>query len=272
VQGSAEWLAYRRGRIGASEAAAVLGIDPWTTPLMLFNKKLSGEEFQGNEDTRRGHELEPFVRRMISEQYFRKYEPVVIENPKYNFAFASLDGWDADADIPLMEIKCPRKHSHVLPDHHLMQLQWQMMVSEAKEAIYVSYDGQEIVELIVKRDDLLIEKLAEAGKAFYNRLGSFDPPDPIDGRDIVVLDDPEAVNEANEYERACFEEKMATDKKEKLREKLIERAAGRSIKAGDLKITKVIRKGNVDYSSIPALQNLDLELYRKPPTTQWRLS
>lgn len=39
-----EWLAKRREGIGASEAAAVLGIDPWSTPIDLYLRKARGSE------------------------------------------------------------------------------------------------------------------------------------------------------------------------------------------------------------------------------------
>ena len=39
-----EWLARRQEGIGASEAAAALGIDPWSTPLDLYLRKTRGEE------------------------------------------------------------------------------------------------------------------------------------------------------------------------------------------------------------------------------------
>lgn len=45
--------------IGASEIAAVLGVDPWTTPQQLWERKRGLTVFEGNEATRRGQYFEP---------------------------------------------------------------------------------------------------------------------------------------------------------------------------------------------------------------------
>ena len=44
-----------------------------------------------------------------------------------------------------------------------------------------------------------------------------------------------------------------------------------SSKGGGITFTASIRKGSVDYGSIPELRTVDLELYRKPHTETWKL-
>ena len=38
-----------------------------------------------------------------------------------------------------------------------------------------------------------------------------------------------------------------------------------------IKLTKQTRAGSIDYASIPELKNVDLESYRKKPTTFWSM-
>ncbi len=45
--------------IGASNIAAVLGVDPWKTPQQLYDERVNDAPFEGNEHTRRGNHLEP---------------------------------------------------------------------------------------------------------------------------------------------------------------------------------------------------------------------
>ena len=270
-QGSAPWLEYRRSRVGASEASAICGKDPWTSPLMVFESKIEGKQKEQNDDMRRGHEREPFVRRMVCEQYNRKYQPVVVENAKYPFGFASLDGWDTDADIKVLEIKCPRKHAPSLPDYHYMQLQWQLMITEEKEALYVSYDGDEIMELIIKRDEETISLLEREGRAFFSRLNSFDPP-PATDKDYQVIDDPVASEEARILSNVKMEIAKLEETEKALTARLKEKCNGRSSKIGEFKYTRYMMPGRVDTKALAEAAKLNQDDFRKKPIEAWRFS
>lgn len=60
----AEWLAERRNGIGASEAAAVLGVNPWRSALDVYADKrglVPPDEVDGNDAIEAGHRLEPVL-------------------------------------------------------------------------------------------------------------------------------------------------------------------------------------------------------------------
>ena len=57
-----------------------------------------------------------------------------------------------------------------------------------------------------------------------------------------------------------------------LRELLIQMAGVENVTGGGVRITRSIRKGSIQYSQIPELQNVDLEKYRKESTEIWTLS
>ena len=62
-QGSTEWLDWRRGVIGASDAATIMGENPWASSRRLLEEKLGlHQSFGGNAATREGHRLEEFAR------------------------------------------------------------------------------------------------------------------------------------------------------------------------------------------------------------------
>jgi putative phage-type endonuclease len=279
-QGSTEWLAWRRGKITASMAATILGVSPCETRLQLYNKILSGEETPDNEAMAHGRNTEPEARGWLIDRTGTPYSPVCIESTRYPWMAASLDGWNAYTDKPIVEIKCPMKRYAVIQDmcevpaHYYPQLQHQLAVAGAEQMYFLTYSksDQEGVIMTVKRDDLFIEKLIIAEESFYRRLVSFDPPDPIDGRDLVEINDPETKEWALYYADLCHDIEMLEKKKDECRKKLLERTDGRSIRIGDMKITKVIRKGNISYGDIPELQGVDLDAYRKPNITTWRFS
>ena len=56
-----------------------------------------------------------------------------------------------------------------------------------------------------------------------------------------------------------------------LTNELIEMSKGVSSYAGEFKFTLIQTRGTIDYKSIPELQSLDLEPYRKPGSHQWKL-
>ncbi len=63
------------------------------------------------------------------------------------------------------------------------------------------------------------------------------------------------------------------EKKEKeYRAALIARAAGQNAKGSGVCLTKIVRKGAINYNSIPDLIRIDLERYRKQPNESWRLT
>ena len=56
------------------------------------------------------------------------------------------------------------------------------------------------------------------------------------------------------------------------RKQLIEMAGESCAEGACVKVTKYIRRGNVDYGAIPALKDMDLNEYRKPSTIAWRIT
>lgn len=279
-QGSIDWLTWRRSKITASMSAIILGLSPWETPLQLFNKILSGEETPDNERMAHGRETENEARSWAIHQTGIGYVPVCMESIEIPWMACSLDGWNSNTEVKAIEIKCPMKSVEQLnsmmdiPANYFCQMQHQMYVSGAEKMYYITYSksSQDGVIITVKRDDLFIEKMIPMLKTFYDRLAAFEPPDPIDGRDIFVLDDPEASNAISLYKT---NKKIIDDlekENESLRNLIIQKADGRSVKIRDTKVTKVLRRGNIDYSSIPSLQNINLEPYRKKPVESWRFS
>ena len=95
-QGSAEWLDWRRGVIGASDAATIMGENPWASATKLLEEKLGlHQSFGGNAATREGHRLEEFARESLEKKYRHKIMPTVVQDSKDPFLAASLDGIDA---------------------------------------------------------------------------------------------------------------------------------------------------------------------------------
>jgi putative phage-type endonuclease len=89
VQGSPEWLEYRRTMWNASETPAVLGISPWVTPYGLWLVKTSRSTQATNEAMVHGTKLEPEARAAYEEQTGQIMNPLVLQDGGFS---ASLDG------------------------------------------------------------------------------------------------------------------------------------------------------------------------------------
>ena len=103
--GREQWLKGRKKFIGGSEAAAIVGLNPYMTNIDLWRIKTGRDtpEDIGNKDfVRYGINAEPHLRALFAADY-PDYEVGYIENNMwhndvYPFAHASLDGWLTDKD------------------------------------------------------------------------------------------------------------------------------------------------------------------------------
>jgi len=128
---TAEQLKARLGGIGASDAAAAVGLNPYVTPVELWQEKLGiAPTFGGNAATRWGQLLEPAVRQEYAEQTGRVVRlPVgTIHHPDHRFIFCHPDGVTDDGR--LYEGKTARfadgwgePGTDQIPEHYLVQVQ-----------------------------------------------------------------------------------------------------------------------------------------------------
>lgn len=196
-QNSRDWYEWRKQGIGASEAPAVMGVSPWSTPFQLWAKKTGKwEEPPPNEFAaaamRRGNELEPVVRDMFNARGVA-YNPLSASHDTHLFIRASLDGWNEETKT-FIEIKCPNKKDHSgavagkVPEKYFPQLQQQFLVTGAQKAFYVSWDGRsaELAMVPVFPDQVYQEKLLGALKAFWGYM-SLDVPPPSSPEDLEVV-------------------------------------------------------------------------------------
>ena len=69
-QGTAKWLKWRRGVIGASEAAIIMGENRWKGRQQLIDEKRGlVEPFKGNDFTREGNLNEPHARMALEKKF-----------------------------------------------------------------------------------------------------------------------------------------------------------------------------------------------------------
>lgn len=191
----AAWLEQRRTGIGGSDAAAVIGISKWRTPLSVWLDKTgqagSAEE---TEPMRWGTLLEPVIRQEYAQRTGREIVmPGFLRHPQHEFMVATPDG--VSRDNRLIEIKTARSAdgwgepgSDQVPEDYLIQVQHYMAVTALPVAdIAVLIGGSDFRIYTVAADAELHEMLISAEEAFWRTVLDRTPPEPVSYADAVAM-------------------------------------------------------------------------------------
>ena len=176
TQGSDEWLAWRNEGIGASDAPAIMGENPWKSAAQILQDKISkASSGESNDAMRRGTALEPIARKDYVAKRGIEVVPVCIQHQDYPWLRASLDGLSVDCKT-VLEIKCGARTFEsavdgIVPKHYYGQLQHILMATGLPAIdfwVFSDYDGG--ILLTVKRDDDYIARLFDAEQRFWNKV------------------------------------------------------------------------------------------------------
>lgn len=268
-----EWLNWRRGGIGSSDAPTIMKASPWTTPYQLWEQKVFQTETPDNPYMKRGRDMEPIARACLEKKLGVQLFPKNEQHKDINWMRASLDGIDDNREV-LVEIKCPNRPlgEKKIPDHYYPQVQHQMEVAGLDHMYFFVFDGFDGVVIEVGKDQKYIDNLIKEELHFWNCVLEMEAPELTDN-DWASMDHNETWTSTAERWQKTNEQLKSLEKEEALlRDKLIELAANKNAKGANLRLTKSLTKGAVDYMRVPELKGINLELYRKNSFTKWRLS
>lgn len=277
-QNTPEWLEMRKQKVGASDAPAIMEVSPWNTAHSLWEEKVNLRPAkQMNDAMKRGHDKEEHARVILEKMLKVSLFPTVLTHPDHPWMIASLDGISLDGVISV-EIKCPGRTDHFsalsgdIPTKYYPQLQHQLAVTGHKEMYYFSYlDDHQTALVLVRRDDDYIKDMIAREKEFWDCVMTFTPPALTD-KDYVDLSDDKLFDDlSRDYLNVCNQISELERQEKKLKDALLSACDKCNAKGNGLTIQKIVRKGNVDYSCIPELKTINLELYRKAPIESWRI-
>lgn len=98
TDGGKQWLELRAKGIGGSDAACILGLNPWKTNLQLYEEKMGivePDNIDGKPAVVYGKKAEEHIRELFAldyQEYDVKHTNDLFIHPKYDFLRASLDG------------------------------------------------------------------------------------------------------------------------------------------------------------------------------------
>jgi putative phage-type endonuclease len=275
-QGSEKWLKWRKGLLTATDAPMLMGASPYCTPYQGWQRK-TGQlaEQKETETMRRGKRDEPIAREWFIKEYSMEMEPCCIESDIYNFIGASLDGMSKCGKY-ILEIKSNGDQYHFaldngIPDFHMMQMQHQFLSTDhtAEMGFYLSYNKGEIIVKEVYPDLEWLESYLVKAKEFWKKIVFFEAP-ALTNKDYKDMSGQnEWISYANEYRKVCEQIKSLEEKKEGFKREIIKLCGDDSCLGDGMRVLKKMVKGRIDYDSIPELKGVDLEKYRKGPTSFW---
>jgi putative phage-type endonuclease len=184
-----DWLKERMAGIGGSDAAAVMGLSKWKTPLDVFLEK-RGEiaaDFVDSEPMKWGRLLEPVVRQEYAErsgQVVRLTPNEVIRHPKLPFMLCTPDGITESGR--LYEGKCARtsdgwgeEGTDQIPEAYWIQVQHSLIVTKLSVAdVAVLIGGSDFRVYEVPADPDIHGTIIDIESAFWRMVEAGEPPAP----------------------------------------------------------------------------------------------
>jgi putative phage-type endonuclease len=277
-QGSNEWLSYRRNKIMASDAPILMNESPWGSPYSLWTDKLGlNPPREVNSAMQRGKDLEPIILEAAERRLQMRLKPAVLQHPIIKYMGASVDAISEDGKT-VCEFKTAGRMDHdqvkdgIVPKKYIGQLNHILEVCGLEKILYCSYSAAgEILYYTYERDDKYIGHMLQREEEFWLCMQEFSPPPMLDC-DFRIRDDEKWEAMAYRYQYVTKQLKELEKEQEILKQALIQEAKDMPTKGGGVRLAKQARKGFVQYDKVPQLIDVDLELYRKPPTTYWRVT
>lgn len=284
-QRSKEWFDARRGRLTGSNVDAALGLNPWKTPEDLIRQMVrdyhgAESEFTGNIATDHGQQHEP----LALMDYLGKTGNQVDEcgffvHSEHDWLGASPDG--TINNDGLIEVKCPfglrnkkdpEFKSAADQPHYFAQMQTEMACSGRAWCDFYQWsqhgDSLERVEF----DPQWWAENTPAMREFYDWfLSEIDNPEHLEPKQKEV-NTFHARKLIEEWDALSATIDDAAARKKEVLSELVQISKERDAIVHGRKLTQVERKGAVDYKKIPELKGVDIEPYRKRPSTFWKLS
>lgn len=219
-QNSPEWVKWRDGGIGSSEAPTILMENPYESPFALWRRK-TGRAGSKTETAamKHGKDTEAAARDAYCAETGEFMPPACGIHDEHDWMLASMDGMSSDGTL-IVEIKCPTELANHLsaregqvPDHYFSQVQHQLAVSGAEMCHFWSFFGGKGALVEVRPAGQVIKEMIEAEREFWRWV--MEDKFPMPQGEVDLTDDAEAILWAQDW---ADTKKMQRQIERKLRE------------------------------------------------------
>lgn len=225
-----QWLKMRKSGLGGSDAGAVCGLNPYSSPMNVYRDKTTDEmDDIDNEAMRQGRDLEEYVARRFMEETGLKVRRSnkMYRSEEYPFMLADVDRLVVGTGAGL-ECKTASAYNGdkwkdgQVPPHYLIQCLHYMAVTGRREwyiavvILGVGFRYQKIVW-----DDGMIGKLIAVEQAFWNQHvvpGVMPEPDGSRACDEVLAQYYQRAEHKSSIPLVGFDDKL--EKRERLLEEM----------------------------------------------------
>lgn len=292
-QGSPEWLEWRARFYTASQAPAVLDVNPWfpRTPMELFLLRTGQLEVAVNAYMVKGQDLEFAARQLVSREVGDALVPrcVELEGSPMPMA-ASLDGvtgsWDVGAEIKVPNAGSKSKLwlADEAPVNYLAQMAHQLICTPALDEIGLwayadDLDEVRCVELLKRKSSRaadIIERVWRGWLSYDHAAGEMVAPQ-AGPRDRVKRDDAEWQAAEKAWQEAKARADEAADVEAAAKKALVDlaqAALGATVSGGIATVFRTVRAGNIDWKAAPiqkaiADAGVNPDDYRGKSITSW---
>lgn len=187
-----DWLQIRRSGIGGSDAATIVGLNPYSSKLTLYaDKKGILPEKEDTERMRLGRDLEDYVAQRFCEETGKKVKRsgFMWRHPTYEFIIANIDR-EIVGEEAFLECKTTmnyEKHDYDsgdIPMNYYCQCMHYMAVTGCEKAyLAVLVFGKGFYWFEIKRDENEISALIDNEVEFWQSHVMQDRPPLADGSD-----------------------------------------------------------------------------------------
>jgi putative phage-type endonuclease len=193
-----DWLRWRNGGIGGSDAGVALGVNPYSSPLRLYLEKKKGIRFPvSGPAIDLGHQLEPLVIAQAQIFYPKRIKALeelpMMSHPDHPWMLATVDaGVPAGSHGPgIVEAKTSlSRHGHMgwldgnIPAHYRAQvLHYLAVTGRSWGCIVALTEGPNWYKHIIEPDRHELEELIEAEYRLWKAIQEDDFDFLIDGTD-----------------------------------------------------------------------------------------
>ena len=194
-----EWLEQRRKGIGGSDASAIMGLNPYSSPLRVYLDKIGkAEEQETTEAMRQGTDLEQYVANRFTEDTGKKVKKCnkILQHPDYPWMLANIDrkvqgenaGLECKTTSPFSKFKF--SEGEINPHYYWQSMHYMAVTGADKWYVAIVVLGKDFQVFEIQRNETEIQALIDAEQDFWeNHVLRKEPPLPT-GSDA----DDEAVN------------------------------------------------------------------------------
>lgn len=198
----AEWLEARRGGIGSSDIAAIVGVSPWGTPWSVYVDKIGAAPLddEGTEAMAWGRILEDTILDQWQERtgLFAGFRQCLAVHPVHDWARVTVDAIAVESKMPdpgtapglyPIEVKVSSDWRwDEIPLHYQAQGQWQMAVTgyDAVEFV-VLHNARRLATYTLTADYDDQQALLAAAEKFWTEHVLAEVAPPVSGDDNRLL-------------------------------------------------------------------------------------